>query len=117
MVFTHLMHAFASARWFKHSGYIGIISTGLVYGLYTCTVSISCAPTPDSDVDSYINGFRQRACSAPEGANMLVGIIMAVFNSLTDVFLLVTSFLLSPSMNVTVKERQVIYAMHFFGVM
>jgi hypothetical protein len=47
---------------------------------------------------------------------MAVGIFMALINSLADFYLLIATFFLSPSMNVTVKERRVIYLMHFVGL-
>ena len=117
MVIVHLSHVFKSVRWFKNSGYIIIPITGLMYALYTCTVSIACAPKPDSDADSYINGFRQKACSISGGPNMTVGIVMALTNALVDFYLLIATFWLSPSMNVTVKERRIIYLMHLIGIM
>jgi hypothetical protein len=116
MVIAHLAHVFTSVRWFKNTGYIIVVATGMVYALYTCTTSIACSPRPDDDLDSYINGFRQRTCSGAGGANMAVGIFMALINSLADFYLLIATFFLSPSMNVTVKERRVIYLMHFVGL-
>ncbi|KAJ4298954.1 hypothetical protein N0V90_004197 [Kalmusia sp. IMI 367209] len=47
---------------------------------------------------------------------MAVGIFMALINGLTDFYLVIATFVLSPSMNVTVKERRVIYLMHFIGI-
>ncbi|KAJ4349476.1 uncharacterized protein N0V89_008091 [Didymosphaeria variabile] len=116
MVIAHLVHVFTSVRWFKNSGYVIVVATGMIYALYTCTTSIACSPKPDDDLDSYVEGFRKTTCSGAGGANMIVGILMALFNSLADFYLLVATFLLSPSMNVTVKERRVIYLMHFVGV-
>lgn len=117
MVIAHLIHVFKSTRWFKNTGYIIIVATGMVYALYTCVVSIACSPSPDSDLESYIKGFRQRACSGPGGANMAVGILMALVNSFADFYLLVATFVLSPFMNVTIKERRIIYLMHVIGAM
>ena len=116
MVVAHLIHVFKSVRWFKNTGYIIVVATGLIYGLYTCTTSIACSPKPDDELESYINGFRQRTCSGAQGANMAVGILMALVNSLADFYLVIATFVLSPSMNVTVKERRVIWLMHFVGV-
>lgn len=116
MVIAHLIRVFTSVRWFKNTGYIIVVATGLIYGLYTCTTSIACAPKPVDDLESYINGFRQRTCSGTEGANMAVGILMALVNSLADFYLAIATFVLSPSMNVTVKERRIIWLMHFVGV-
>jgi hypothetical protein len=116
MVIAHLVHVFTSVRWFRNTGYIIVVATGMVYALYTCTTSIACSPKPDDDLDSYINGFRQRTCSGAGGANMAVGIFMALTNSFADFYLLVATFYLSPSMNVTAKERRVIYLIHFVGV-
>jgi len=117
MIIAHLMHVFTSFRWFRNTGYIIIVATGMVYALYTCVTSVACSPGADSDLNSYINGFRERACSGAGGANMIVGILMAFVNSSADFYLLVATFMLSPSMNVTIKERRVVYCMHFLGAM
>ncbi|KAL1610567.1 hypothetical protein SLS60_002236 [Paraconiothyrium brasiliense] len=116
MIIAHLLHVFASVRWFKNTGYIIIVVTGMIYALYTCTTSIACSPKPEDDLNSYVNGFAARTCSGPGAANMVIGILMALFNSFADFYLLVATFVLSPSMKVTDKERRVIYLMHTVGV-
>ena len=116
-MFCFLIHVFGSARWFKNSAYIGIVATGLVFSLYTCTVTMACAPRPGSDVESYISGFRRDACSSPKGLNMIVSVIASIVNGLTDLFLLTAAILLNSSLNLPVKEMRGIYLMHLSGVM
>ena len=48
---------------------------------------------------------------------MAVGTVMAVANALADFYLVIATFMLSPSLNVTVKERRIIYLMHFVALM
>lgn len=116
MVIAHLVHVFTSVRWFKNCGRIIVPTTGMVYALYTCTASIVCAPRPDSELESYINGFQQKTCSGEGGVNMAVGIIMALINALADLYLVIATFMISPSLRVTIKERRVIYLIHFVGI-
>lgn len=48
---------------------------------------------------------------------MAVGIIMALINALADLYLVIATFMISPSLRVTIKERRVIYLIHFVGIM
>lgn len=112
-----MIHIFGSTRWFKNSAYIGIIATGLLFSLYTCTVTMACAPRPGSDVQSYINGFRRDACSSSHGINMVVGVIMGFANGLTDLYLVTAAWVLNSTLNVTAKEMRFVYLVHLSGAM
>ncbi|KAF1953700.1 hypothetical protein CC80DRAFT_595600 [Byssothecium circinans] len=116
-IFGFLIRIFKPTRWFKNSAYVGIIATGVVFSLYTCAVSLACAPKPDYDVGSYINGFRREACSSSNGANTVVSLITGIFDSLTNVYLLTAALILQSSLNVTVKEARSIYLLLFSGTL
>lgn len=96
---------------------MGIIATGLIYSLYTCTVTIACAARPGSDVASYIAGFRRDACSSSRGINMAVSLTMGFVNSLTDLYLVTAALILNSSLNATAREMRGIYLIHFGGAM
>ncbi|KAF2641012.1 hypothetical protein P280DRAFT_299953 [Massarina eburnea CBS 473.64] len=116
-IFGFLIRIFKPTRWFKNSAYVGIIATGLVFSAYTCTVSLACAPRPDYNVESYINGYRRDACSSPNGAYTVVSMITGIFDCLTNIYLLTAALVLNSSLNVTAKEARIAYLIHFIGTL
>lgn len=95
--------------------YIGIIFSGIVFSQYTIAVVLACAPKPDDNLESYVNGFRSKACSSPNGAHMITGILTSVFNCLTDIYLLAAAIFMRKSLKDSVRQLKVIYVLYFCG--
>lgn len=116
-MFWFLLRVFRGTRWFKNSAIVLVIATGLVYSLYTITVTMACAPRPGTDKESYINGYRRDSCSAPTGINMIVSLLSSLANSLTDIYLVTAALILNSTLRVTAREMRGVYLIHFSGAM
>jgi hypothetical protein len=116
-MFWFLLRTFRGTRWFRNSVYFGIIATGLVYSLYTITVTMACAPRPGTDTESYISGFRRDSCSSGSGVNMIVTLLAGLVNGLTDLYLVAAALILNSTLHVTAREMRGVYLIHLCGTM
>ncbi|PVI00983.1 hypothetical protein DM02DRAFT_654884 [Periconia macrospinosa] len=116
VIFTFITRIFNAPRWYKNSTYVGTILTGLLFSQYTCTVVLACGPKPEDDVKSYINGFRTKACSSPDGVHMVTGITTGIFNCLTNLYLLSAAIVLRNALKESTRNSKSTYAIYASGL-
>ncbi|CAI6331872.1 unnamed protein product [Periconia digitata] len=115
ITFGFVIRIFDAPRWFRHSSYVGIILTGLIFSQYTVTVVLACGPKPDDDLKSYINGFRTQACSAQSGVHMITGITTSLFNCITDLYLLSAAIYLRKTLRESTRQMKSTYLLYLGG--
>ncbi|KAF2275313.1 uncharacterized protein EI97DRAFT_501919 [Westerdykella ornata] len=105
-LFLFVISIFGSVRWLKNCCWIGIIIAGLVFSAYTIVVTMTCGPSPSSDVRSYLNGLNRKDCSAPSGANAITSIVAWGVNAGSNLYLLLITSPLVPRLGLQRKDKR-----------